>query len=433
MTSGLLLKGAALVVFLGVLGGATYGVQTFLGDGLPPAIVPAPLQADAPRSTLNATGGQAVTFPLVLQNRGDVAASVSVRAVGEGIEAASGVARVPAKGNATVFLTLPVPAGAAPGERAIAVSLLDGEGAVLRERAEVLTLRVLGPGKGFGEGDTAAVRYTGRLASGKVFDTNDPFVNVLNLPATEQFRPHGSDALMVEHDRPQVIRGFVEGLVGMQAGESRTVTFPPEKGYGPATVPQEVDREETLERVYVLDLQTDAVGRDVFDEYVNSTSQGQGSDFEPGDVFRFEQGPNRWPYRITSISAERVGYRLAVDVGERYTLYPFWEGASEVVEVNETHVRFVTTPTTAVGSTFTMRSYWPNMTTLVSATDDALVVRHSPPVGFKYTQPATQFEGPADAVVQEVREDVIVVGVRSSHPLAGETLTFDVEVLAITR
>lgn len=430
VTRGLLLKGAALVVFLGVLGGATYGLQTFLGE---PSLKPLALYVEAPRQALNATAGHAVTYPLVLANDGDVARVLKVEASGEGLSGATSAVTVPAGSNATVFLTLQVPADAAPGERGVVLRILDDAGAVLRPHAQSLTLRVLGEGKGFGEGAIADVRYTGRIAaSGKVFDTNDPFVNVLRLPATESFQPHGSEPLVVDYEDPMVIEGFFEGLEGMQPGESRTITFPAEKGYGPLFVPREVDREETLERTYVLDLQTDVVDREVFDGYVNETGQGEGADFEAGDVFRFEQGPNRWPYRIVSIDDERVEYRLEVQAGEAYTLYPFWEGASEVVEVNATHARFLTTPPNAPGAPFTMRAYWPDMTTIVDMTNDTVVVRHSPPVGFKYTQPQTQFAAAAEAVVREVREDAIVVGVKSDNPLAGEALTFDVEMLRLT-
>ena len=432
VTSGLLLKGAALVVFLGVLGGATYGVQTFMGGE--PSVASFAMQVESPRAALNATPGHAVTYPVVVHNRGDVAQVVKVQAAGDGVTGATGAVTVPAASNATLFLTVQVPEDAATGEQAIRLSVLDASGKVLRERAQTVTLRVLGEATGFGPGDKADVRYTGRLAgSGKVFDTNDPFVNVLRLPATEAFRPHGSAPLPVEHDRPGVIEGFFEGLLGMQPGESRTVTFPAEKGYGPATTPQDVDRDEALERVYALELTTDVVGRDVFDDYVKETNQGAGSDFEAGEVFRFEQGPNRWPYRIASIDAEKVEYRLAVEVGEAYTLYPFWEGASRVAEVNETHARFVTTPALEVGAPFTMRAYWPDMSAIASMNETSIVVRHSPPVGFKFSQPATQFSQAREAIVQEVGEETLVVGIKSDNPLAGEALTFDVELLSLTR
>lgn len=74
------------------------------------------------------------------------------------------------------------------------------------------------------KGDTLVMNYTGRLTDGTVFDSNiDP-----------QFK----------HVQPfefvlgagQVIAGWDEGLIDMKVGEKRTLTVPPEKGYGSRAV-----------------------------------------------------------------------------------------------------------------------------------------------------------------------------------------------------
>jgi FKBP-type peptidyl-prolyl cis-trans isomerase len=64
------------------------------------------------------------------------------------------------------------------------------------------------------------VNYTGRLADGTVFDSNvdpkfghvEPFKFILGAG--------------------YVIKGWDDGLVGMKVGEKRTLTIPPELGYG---------------------------------------------------------------------------------------------------------------------------------------------------------------------------------------------------------
>lgn len=69
-------------------------------------------------------------------------------------------------------------------------------------------------------GDVVSVNYTGRLEDGTVFDSNvdpsfghvEPFVFPLGIG--------------------QVIPGWDEGIVGMKVGEKKTLTVPPEKGYG---------------------------------------------------------------------------------------------------------------------------------------------------------------------------------------------------------
>jgi len=65
-------------------------------------------------------------------------------------------------------------------------------------------------------GDRVMINYTGKLADGRVFDT------------TEGRAPFG----FVVGGR-QVIPGFGDALVGMQAGEVKTVTILAKDAYGP--------------------------------------------------------------------------------------------------------------------------------------------------------------------------------------------------------
>ena len=65
-------------------------------------------------------------------------------------------------------------------------------------------------------GDTVMVYYTGTFENGTVFDSNldrDPLIFTVG---------NGS-----------VIRGFEEGVIGMNVNETRTVHIPVEKAYGP--------------------------------------------------------------------------------------------------------------------------------------------------------------------------------------------------------
>ena len=65
--------------------------------------------------------------------------------------------------------------------------------------------------------DIITVHYTGKIEDGTVFDSSknpgrDPFVFTLGLN--------------------QVIQGWEKGFAGMKVGGSRTLTIPPEMGYG---------------------------------------------------------------------------------------------------------------------------------------------------------------------------------------------------------
>ena len=75
---------------------------------------------------------------------------------------------------------------------------------------------VLGEGTVAAAGQSVTVHYTGWLTSGTKFDSSkdrdDPFVFPLGAG--------------------RVIRGWDEGVQGMQVGGTRKLTIPPELGYG---------------------------------------------------------------------------------------------------------------------------------------------------------------------------------------------------------
>ncbi|HET6404851.1 MAG TPA: peptidylprolyl isomerase [Candidatus Thermoplasmatota archaeon] len=67
------------------------------------------------------------------------------------------------------------------------------------------------------KGDKVAVRYTGRLDTGDVFDSNE----------------EGAEALEFTVGAGMVIPGFENAVLGLGEGEARTVRIPPEEAYGP--------------------------------------------------------------------------------------------------------------------------------------------------------------------------------------------------------
>jgi FKBP-type peptidyl-prolyl cis-trans isomerase len=80
----------------------------------------------------------------------------------------------------------------------------------------LITDTVIGTGDTAVSGDRVTVNYVGRFVNGTVFDSslarNEPFQFVL-----------GSN---------QVIKGWDQGIVGMKVGGKRTISIPPELGYG---------------------------------------------------------------------------------------------------------------------------------------------------------------------------------------------------------
>lgn len=99
-------------------------------------------------------------------------------------------------------------------------------------------------------GDSVVVEYTGRLADGAVFDTSrESVAHEADLVDSQPEREY--EPLTVEIGTGRIIAGLEEALVGLETGESSTVTVPPEKGYGEWSEEQvqEFSREEFDEMV----------------------------------------------------------------------------------------------------------------------------------------------------------------------------------------
>jgi FKBP-type peptidyl-prolyl cis-trans isomerase 2 len=78
-------------------------------------------------------------------------------------------------------------------------------------------------------GDNVSVDYTGSV-NGKIFDTSiDSVAKENNLSVSNRtYKP-----IQFTVGKGQFIKGFEEGIIGMKLGESKMLTIPPEKGYGP--------------------------------------------------------------------------------------------------------------------------------------------------------------------------------------------------------
>ncbi len=80
-------------------------------------------------------------------------------------------------------------------------------------------------------GDSVTLEYTGRLNDGTVFDTSrEDVAQEHGLAEAQPDRDYAP--LTVEVGAGQVIEGMEEGLLGLEAGESTTLTIPPEEAYG---------------------------------------------------------------------------------------------------------------------------------------------------------------------------------------------------------
>ncbi len=80
-----------------------------------------------------------------------------------------------------------------------------------------LQITYASPPVGAKDGDTVSVIYTGKFANGQEFDSS---------------AKHGGDPIELILGQHMVIKGWEEGLQGMQIGEKRTLVIPPDIAYG---------------------------------------------------------------------------------------------------------------------------------------------------------------------------------------------------------
>ncbi len=96
------------------------------------------------------------------------------------------------------------------------------------------------------KGDSVKVEYVGRFEDGEAFDSSREEVAV----EAEIAHPNREyEPLEFEVGAGEVVQGFDDAVVGMEEGETKEVTVPPEKGYGEHSEENvvEYDREEFRE------------------------------------------------------------------------------------------------------------------------------------------------------------------------------------------
>ncbi|RXA20132.1 peptidylprolyl isomerase [Methanosarcina sp. MSH10X1] len=99
-------------------------------------------------------------------------------------------------------------------------------------------------GKSIEKGDTVSVNYVGKLEDGTIFDTS---VKEAAMEAGIYNQMRDYKPLTFTVGAGQMIKGFDEGVIGMRAGEEKTLEIPPEEAYGERS--EELTRELPIEAV----------------------------------------------------------------------------------------------------------------------------------------------------------------------------------------
>lgn len=88
----------------------------------------------------------------------------------------------------------------------------------------------IGTGPAVKSGDTVSIHYSGTLENGKKFDSSYDRSTPFETPIGVGY----------------VIKGWDEGVVGMQVGGKRKLVIPPEMGYGSRDIPGVIPANSTL-------------------------------------------------------------------------------------------------------------------------------------------------------------------------------------------
>lgn len=230
------------------------------------------------------------------------------------------------------------------------------------ETTEVKTIEI---------GDCADVNYIGRYASnGTVFDTSysdlenktdgAPLNIFVSLNASEM-PPVGYETY-----KSGMIKGFMEGLIGLDEGETTTIgPIPPEKAYG--VYPKVGD---------IINL-TEIYGTTASAVYEISGIQENVS--MPDDFV------STYSNVTTSLYVLREAWHYVGEIIE--TAYPSWDNSSVVTKINETLLWMEITPSTDIDENFTwievdvdtgiQTTYPENASSINNMTNETIVVTHN--------------------------------------------------------
>ncbi|MGM0405001.1 MAG: FKBP-type peptidyl-prolyl cis-trans isomerase [Thermoplasmatota archaeon] len=177
------------------------------------------------------------------------------------------------------------------------------------------------------EGDTVTVHYVGWLEDERIYDSRRVFDSSRDVDQdtilTYADRERG-EPFQFTVDSEEVIDGWVDNVVGMKEGQTKTFTVPPEKAY-PAWSEDlifEVDRYETLPVYEEVTIET-------FERRYGET---------PDENLVVNDRFWSWDKIVTSIEGDIVTLMNDPDVGENYSTYidDSSEWNTEVLSIDST-------------------------------------------------------------------------------------------------
>lgn len=259
-------------------------------------------------------------------------------------------------------------------------------------------------------GDTVSVNYTGSLQDGKVFDTNIESVAKQHDIIKPEYVPS-----KFKVGEQEMIEGFDEGVVGMKVGEIKTLTIPPEKGYG-LVDPELIITYDIIENVSAKE---NTFPR-VFDISL--------------DQFEAEYGPGHnksdsvlYPGTNINLTVKNITGSVSLSYDLKVGFQIFSQNSPwnmTVVKINETNITI--RPSVKINDTvrFPLDQFQktPWTSTVIGVTDDNITLRHNP-------IPETKVQSMFGTMVVRFNETSLIID--QNHDLAGKTLIFNVTLVSI--
>lgn len=262
-------------------------------------------------------------------------------------------------------------------------------------------------------GDVVSVWYTGSLADNSVFDSNIKAV----AQASGTYNPNRPyEPLTFTVGSGQMIPGFDKAVVGMKKGEKKTVSVPPEDAYGvkqedltrslPTT--QEIDRVIVMERFRNV---PSAQFKTLF-----------GSDPVKGKSYANTQVD--WMYIVREIPGNvSPGSLIRVEadlkVGQKINL-PNTKWNSTVTAINQSDITVRQDPI----DNSVLETPFGDAT--IELTNEKIIVSIDAQIGAVIPGPQGNQVKIVDVKDGQMKLDL-------NHPLAGETLTFNIEIANVTK
>jgi FKBP-type peptidyl-prolyl cis-trans isomerase 2 len=276
-------------------------------------------------------------------------------------------------------------------------------------------------------GDCADVNYIGRYASNNtVFDSSyADYMNKTNATALKIFVSFDPNATSPKSGYTNtMIKGFMEGLIGMQEGQTKTIgPIPPKDAYG----------ENKFGKGAVFTSQYFAFGMNQTVEVINYTSENL--------TVKWIDVENLSNFTMPQLVIKNLQSTNETEMVIYPPPYYIWENATSIINITDTNVTVTTTPTKSTNLSDTVMDVrdgekqmliFPNATT-ASWNDTTITVVCTPIVGQNYTFQTQGYSGMVNITIHinSIVDDIINVTITSdqgeepSYLDVVKTLTFN--------